>query len=311
MISAPIFAFLPLWLVIFFVFTLGAIIGSFLDVVVTRFHAGASLSGRSRCLSCGRTLSWYELVPCLSFLILRGRCQGCHSLIPKRLLVTEIITGGLFTLVFFMSSSWTLLFLNWILVSILLIITLYDVMHLIIPNEFVLLLTMVAFAIWLIGGTQASLGTNFLYSAGTALAVFVFYGSLWLFSGGRWIGLGDAKLAAPLAFILTPLSAVSFVIFSFWLGAVISLSIMAWPIVIRFIISLFKAFFATITKVNDTRRGFFKTFHSRLVVEKYPRYFTIKSEVPFAPFIIGAFLLVYFFSADALELVNTVIYDLF
>ena len=62
-------------LVGFYLFGLGAIIGSFLNVVIYRFHTGKSLSGNSHCLSCGQGLRWYVLFPVFSYLALQGRCR--------------------------------------------------------------------------------------------------------------------------------------------------------------------------------------------------------------------------------------------
>lgn len=59
-----------------FLALVGAALGSFAGVVASRGWS-ASLSGRSHCDSCGRLLSWYELIPLVSFFALRGRCRTC------------------------------------------------------------------------------------------------------------------------------------------------------------------------------------------------------------------------------------------
>jgi prepilin signal peptidase PulO-like enzyme (type II secretory pathway) len=82
----------------FFVF--GSIIGSFLNVLILRFNTGATFGGRSKCFSCGRELRWYDLVPILSFLFLRGRCRFCKSKISLQYPTVELITGLIFTGVF-------------------------------------------------------------------------------------------------------------------------------------------------------------------------------------------------------------------
>ena len=77
-------------------FLLGASIYSFLGVVVCRVPRGESvLRGRSRCDACGKTLSAMELVPCVSFLALRGRCRGCGGKIPLRSFFSELFGGAL------------------------------------------------------------------------------------------------------------------------------------------------------------------------------------------------------------------------
>lgn len=82
-----------LWLLRFLV---GASVYSFLNVVVSRVPRGESLvAGRSHCTACGRVLTAWELVPCFSFLALRGRCHGCGSKIPVRDFWVEVLGGCL------------------------------------------------------------------------------------------------------------------------------------------------------------------------------------------------------------------------
>jgi leader peptidase (prepilin peptidase) / N-methyltransferase len=74
-----------------FVAIAGAAFGSFGGVVTSR-GLRASLAGRSHCEACGRTLHWYEVVPLLSYLALRGRCRTCHAPIGVRAFAWEV--GG-------------------------------------------------------------------------------------------------------------------------------------------------------------------------------------------------------------------------
>ncbi len=83
-----------LWL---FRFVAGASIFSFVNVVVYRFPRGISVvSGRSHCPACGRTLGPAELIPCVSYLLLRGKCSGCGGKILFRYFLTECLGGVLF-----------------------------------------------------------------------------------------------------------------------------------------------------------------------------------------------------------------------
>lgn len=78
-------------------FLLGACFFSFLNVVVWRTPRGESLiRGRSHCPACGRVLTPWELVPCFSFLALRGKCYGCGAKIPTRDFWVEVLGGALF-----------------------------------------------------------------------------------------------------------------------------------------------------------------------------------------------------------------------
>ena len=79
----------------------GMFVGSFLNVCIDRLPAGESIvSPPSHCPSCLRQLSWFDMVPVLSFLWLRGACRSCRAQIPKRILWVETSTGMLFGYLF-------------------------------------------------------------------------------------------------------------------------------------------------------------------------------------------------------------------
>lgn len=268
---------LPAYYVITVIFIFGLIIGSFLDVVITRFHTGKSINGRSRCLSCGHTLSWYELFPLLSYLVLRGRCRNCGARIKARLLWMELLTACLFVYAYVFAASFLAFLIGIVLLSLLIVIAVYDIDHMVIPHEFVFAafacaLAVVAYQLWPVFDLFA-LASH----AASAAMTFVFYGGLWIVSKGRWIGLGDAKLAAPLALMLTPLEAFSMIVFSFWIGAVVSVAILL------------------IQKLLQSGKHHLPFLRVPL---------TMKSEVPFAPFMIAAFVLVYFHHVQALTLMS-------
>src|SRR3990172_6404736 len=87
------------WTVIFTL--LGACIGSFLNVCIDRLPVGGSLlRPPSRCDGCGRPLSFFENVPVIAYLALRGRCRTCGARIPLRVLAVEALTGSLFLVAF-------------------------------------------------------------------------------------------------------------------------------------------------------------------------------------------------------------------
>ena len=83
-----------LWVIRFF---FGACIFSFLNVVIDRLpRAESVVNGRSHCTNCGRVLHAWELIPCVSYIFLRGRCAGCKSRIPGRDFFVEVIGGTAF-----------------------------------------------------------------------------------------------------------------------------------------------------------------------------------------------------------------------
>ena len=77
-------------------FTLGLIIGSFLNVVILRYNTGRSFGGRSACMTCQSELKAYELIPLFSFITLRGRCLSCKTKISIQYPLVEFATGLIF-----------------------------------------------------------------------------------------------------------------------------------------------------------------------------------------------------------------------
>ncbi len=203
----------------FVVFIFGAIVGSFLNVVVLRYNTGRPiLTGRSVCFSCSATLRWFELVPILSFIVLKGRCGQCGSRLSWQYLGVEVITAALFTLIF-INLGWSQeLFFSWIMLGLGIAITTYDMRHKIIPDGLVYALISVSF-IWIL-----SRGT--ITDVLVGLGVFLFFTLIWAISRGRWIGLGDAKLALGLVWFLGAREGLSGVIIAFWVGAFVGLSLL-------------------------------------------------------------------------------------
>jgi len=245
-----------------FVFIFGLIIGSFLNVVILRYNTGRTLSGRSLCFSCGKKLHWYELVPVLSFIIQRGKCRGCRARISWQYLMVELLTGLLFALIYWQVGGqiWLLL-LYWLVASLIVVITVYDFKHQIIPDHFVF--TLIALGLFKVFFSDVVPWWGL--AGGVAMALPLL--ALWAISRGRWLGFGDVKLALGLGLFLGLTGGLSALVLSFWLGAGIGLILIAWG------------------KTGLWRRR---------------KSYTMKSEVPFAPFLILGFWLVFFLAIDVL-----------
>src|SRR3972149_5315706 len=87
-------------LIAFFIF--GLIIGSFLNVVVYRLRDAETLLGRSFCRHCKHQIRWYDNIPLLSFILLRGECRDCQNKISWQYPAVELMTGALFALIGFL-----------------------------------------------------------------------------------------------------------------------------------------------------------------------------------------------------------------
>jgi leader peptidase (prepilin peptidase)/N-methyltransferase len=266
---------LPAWFFYLSVFCLGAIIGSFLNVFIYRFHTGKSLGGSSHCLSCAKQLRWHELFPLFSYVALRGRCLGCKSFVPVRYFVVEFVTAVMFMIAIHLAVSIEMFVWLVAMFIVLILITVYDYYHFIIPDEMTAAL-MVLMTAWI--GWQYWLGALTPYSLGVLIAASVagasFFFSLWFVSRGQWLGFGDVKLAIPLGLWVGATSVFSFIVVSFWIGAAISLLILAWQ------------------KYERGKRRLHLSAET----------LTMKSAVPFAPFMIAGAALVYITQFDVLSL---------
>lgn len=209
-----------------FAFVLGAVIGSFLNVVAFRLNTGMTLGGRSKCFSCNKTLYWYELIPVFSFIMQKGACRKCGSKISWQYPLVEIVTGLLFAMIFIsfppesVHASFNTLFYLFI-TCILVVIAVYDIRHKIIPDFLVYSFSALAFAKILVSpDLLLYIPPVMAILAGPLLALPFFL--MWLFSKGTWMGLGDAKLVLGIGWTLGFLPAISAIILAFWIGAAIS-----------------------------------------------------------------------------------------
>lgn len=230
-------------------FVFGLIIGSFLNVVIFRYKPERSafalfpLRGRSHCRSCGKTLSWYELIPLLSFVIQRGRCRTCKERLSAQYPLIEFLTGLIFlTPLYFYAPQtpdyslasgilWTVAFI------VFLVLAAIDYYWMIIPDElnlFIIVLGLLrifnekSFSIFndfsgsFIGnfsglfGLRSDIWLNHL--AGGAIGL-IFIGSIILLTRGRGMGMGDLKLAAALGILFGWPDIAFLLAFAFILGS--------------------------------------------------------------------------------------------
>lgn len=110
-----------------FVFITGLIFGSFFNVCIFRIQKGESISyPPSHCTSCNNRLKWYDLIPVLSYIFLKGKCRYCKEKISLRYPAVELITGILFYLVYFKYGLTVLTIKFIVFISILIIIGMID-----------------------------------------------------------------------------------------------------------------------------------------------------------------------------------------
>jgi leader peptidase (prepilin peptidase)/N-methyltransferase len=175
---------------------LGLSFGSFLNVVIARLPEGLSIvSPRSRCPKCGHQLPWYENVPVISWLALRGKCSGCKAPISPRYILVELLTGTLFV-VALQRFGW-----DWPLVNALIFICLLiplvfiDAEHWVLPFE----LTLPGIAAGLLLHVPLGLDAFFSACIGATVGFLVFRVMEflgWLYAGTEALGAGDKYLLA-------------------------------------------------------------------------------------------------------------------
>lgn len=263
-----------------FYFVLGTIVGSFLNVVILRYERGKKVLGRSVCPICRKVLTYSELIPVISFFILRRRCSNCSAPISWQYPLVETGTGLLFLLTFITFFSGILdaryliistLYL--VIVSILMVIFVYDIRHTIIPNPFVYSFALIALFLLFFDIPTLSfvIPTGAALLAGPLLALPLFL--IWFLSSGTWMGLGDAKLTLGIGWLLGISKGISAILIAFWAGALIGILL----IVISFLM----------------REG-------RLSLGN--RRFTMKSEIAFGPFLILGLMAVLFSNFDVVQM---------
>jgi len=175
----------------------GLLIGSFLNVVAYRLPRGESLvAPGSRCPGCGKPVRFYDNIPVLSWLILRGRCRDCGTHISARYPLVEAATAVLYALVVAIRDDAASIALGLILVTALVPIVLVDLERRLIPN----LITGPAAVAALVAGVALDLdGVPEQLIAGAAGGGFFLLAAL---AVPRGMGMGDVKLVGLMGLCL-------------------------------------------------------------------------------------------------------------
>lgn len=269
------------FLIYLFIFVFGTICGSFLNCVIYRLEIGESfLKGRSYCPHCKHVLTWQDLIPIFSFLILKGKCRYCHQKISWQYPLVELATGILFvsTLIYFFSKTSILVnsamteltsIYYLVIACFLIIIFVYDLKHYIIPNKVIYPAIAIAFLyqlfkIWDLGFVPnfEFRISNFQTLANPLLSAFLaslFFLMIVLISQGKWMGVGDIKLAFLMGLILSFPNILVALFLAFFIGAIIGIGL--------------------------------------IIARKK----TLKSEIPFGPFLVSGTFLALFFGQKILD----------
>ncbi len=204
------------------IFLLGLCVGSFLNVVIFRVHEGESVArGRSKCQSCEEPIDARDLVPVLSYLMLKGRCRRCKSVVSSQYPVVELVTGVLFLLAF-QKHGLSLLFIrDAVFVSYLIIIFVYDLRHMLIIDRFTIpaMIFAVIVNMWL--GVVPAWS---ILVGGLVLAAFFWI--QFLISKGTWVGGGDIRMGALMGFMLGLEQGLVALFIAYLLGAIVGVGLL-------------------------------------------------------------------------------------
>lgn len=226
---------------IVYIFILGLVFGSFLNVCIYRIPMGKSIvSPASHCFTCNYFLKWYDNIPLISYILLMGKCRKCGAHISLRYFFVELLTACLFTLIFYKYRySWASL-VYIVFTGMLIISTFTDIDHWIIPDVITIPGTIIGIIIAI---TIPILGNNFIVSdagpfidvgnytsllnsiVGAAAGFFLFY-AIALFGTlifrKEAMGGGDIKLLAFVGSFVGWLNVLVVLILSSFIGTILS-----------------------------------------------------------------------------------------
>jgi len=248
------------------VFVFGLIVGSFLNCVIYRLEHGSSfLRGRSFCPYCKHVLSWLDLIPVISFLILKGKCRYCQKPISVQYPLVELATAAIFLFIFFLPNIYPIgqfisMLFYLVISSFLIIIFVYDLKHYLIPDKIIYSAIAVTclyqlFRIW----NFANWDLFRISDLGFGILPALFLLAIIVISRGHWMGLGDFKLAILMGLLL------------------------GWP---EIVVALFSAFLIG------------AIIGAGLIIAGKK---TLKSEVPFGPFLVSGTFLAMFWGKQIVD----------
>lgn len=223
----------------FWLFYIGAILGSFIHVVVSRTLAGRSwTTGRSKCDHCRYQLSWHDNIPLLSFILLGGKCRKCRKPIASLHFWAEVLSG-LIMIWWWLAAGQELIggldvshivkagvyaSFGWVG----LVIVLVDLKKMIVPDRATLAIYGIA-SLWMLWRfVTGQIGFDTVVTTiASGLGMLAVFATIVGLTKGRGMGWGDLKLAPALAlFVGWPLALVG-LLFAVWSGALVGLILLA------------------------------------------------------------------------------------
>ncbi|NTW22352.1 prepilin peptidase [Candidatus Falkowbacteria bacterium] len=224
---------------LFFIFFFGLIIGSFLNCLIWRLHKDETVLGRSYCPHCRHQLAWYDNVPILSYVALKGKCRYCGKSISWQYPAVELVTGLLFlgSFIFNLQAAPALdqlfavrVLRDWLVVSVMVIIFIYDLRWYLILDK-VTFPAMAAVAIFNLVAEFGAGGSGQVLSWRNWVISGIIGGSFFLLqfiaTKGRGIGGGDLRLGLLMGLILGWQGLIVAFFAAYFSGSIVGLSLIA------------------------------------------------------------------------------------
>lgn len=202
------------------IFIIGAIFGSFTNVIIYRIPKKISLlRPSSSCTQCGYHLKWYENVPIVSFLLLKGKCKQCNKRIPFSYLLVELLMGfGFIILSVYTRNILHFAYFAFILVMFI-SMSIIDYKHYMLPDKLIIITAIISIMYY-------SYSKNFMIGNNLLSAAIIFSSLFFLrilssrLFKKESLGMGDIKLGALIGFILGWKGALLAIFFGFYLAAI-------------------------------------------------------------------------------------------
>lgn len=204
----------------FGLFILGIFFGSFLNALADRLSTENTMLGRSKCDACGHVLGWRDLIPVLSFVFLLGKCRYCKVKLSFKYPISEIFTGIIFSLTWYLAVTRALIpvgadVVNYIylaIAAVLIVMFLADIGYQVIPDEMQIslfifgLIKLLYLQIVFFHQTAFEVakitGLSLVYGVAVMAPILLVY----IITKGKGMGFGDVKLSFNMGFILGILS---------------------------------------------------------------------------------------------------------
>ncbi|HIQ30649.1 MAG TPA: prepilin peptidase [Aquifex aeolicus] len=215
-------------MILAFLFLLGTVLGSFYNVLTYRLPKGMSLlNPPSHCPRCKSKIRWYDNIPLVSYLLLRGKCRECGAPIPLSYPIVEFSSGALAVLSYLRWGMSVDALIMYALFSALIVISVIDMRHFIVPDR----ITLPGIALGLVSSPLRESFTFHQSLTGTLIGFllpFLIYLYYVKFRKMEGLGFGDVKLLSMIGSMTGPYGVLS----ALFLGSAIGL-VFALPLVIK------------------------------------------------------------------------------